>query len=87
MLFSNFDYKSMSMKKSINLFFLYCINIQCDVSIYHRNKEVRIPLNTENLLAKHICTCCNKPLTSAIDLEPKQVVTYLAAKNNTDPAI
>ena len=79
-LFNNFDYKSMDMKKSFNLYFMYCINIQCDVSIYHKNIEVKIPLTSENLLAKHSCTCCNKPLSSAIDLEPKQLAAYLVAK-------
>jgi len=74
------------MKKSFTLYYLYCMNIQCQVSIYHRNEEVKIPLNIENLLASHTCACCNQPLTSAIDLEMKRVVAEVNTRKVLRPS-
>lgn len=57
------------MDKSTKLYYLYCLNLQCQTSIYHNMMALQIPLSEGNLLSEHSCTCCNRPLISAIDLE------------------
>jgi hypothetical protein len=65
------------MKQSPKLYNLYCMNMQCKVSIYHRMTEQCTPLTAENLTGKHFCTCCNQSLASAIDLEIKQTMAVV----------
>jgi len=62
------------MKSSFSLYYLYCRNIRCKVSLYHLNLEVSMPLNADNLVATHLCACCNTPLVSALDIEIKHMV-------------
>jgi hypothetical protein len=57
------------MKKLFPLYYLYCINKQCSVSIYYGITELEILFTAENLKATYICTCCNKPLVSAMDFK------------------
>jgi hypothetical protein len=52
---------------------LYCINLQCKISIYKNIKEIERPFNEENLLATHICPCCLHPLVSSMDIEIEQM--------------
>jgi hypothetical protein len=57
------------MKQAFNLYFLYCKNLQCKNSIFHQMVEVQIPFTIENLMATHTCTCCGKPLVSAVNID------------------
>jgi hypothetical protein len=57
------------MKQAFNLYFLYCKNLQCKNSIFHQMVEVQIPFTIENLMATHMCTCCGKPLVSAVNID------------------
>jgi hypothetical protein len=58
---------------------LYCIDRQCQVSIYKNMLPVRIPLTAKNLVASHSCTCCHQTLVSAVDLE---ISDMLASANS-----
>jgi hypothetical protein len=63
------------MNQSLSLYYLYCINRHCQVSIYHRPEELQIPFTVENITKDHICTRCNHLLSSAIDLNIKKMMT------------
>jgi hypothetical protein len=58
-------------------YYLYCMNIQCKVSIYHHTSELQLPFTAENLGATHICKCCDQPLVSAMDIEIKKVMSEI----------
>lgn len=70
------------MKKTISLYYLYCMNAKCQVSIYHRMLEVRLPFTAENLVSTHLCAFCNKPLVSSIDMEIKYIVAEATTRAN-----
>ncbi|HEY4197774.1 MAG TPA: hypothetical protein VGM63_19675 [Mucilaginibacter sp.] len=53
---------------------LYCINIQCGISIYNHINENEILFTESNLVAAHRCPCCKQQLVSAMDMEIEQVV-------------
>jgi hypothetical protein len=72
------------MDKTVERYFLYCMNMQCQNSIYHDMTAIQIPLSEENLLSKHCCAHCDQPLVSAIDLEINQVLAHL---NVTKPEL
>jgi len=76
------------MNKLTTLYFLYCLNKECQFSIYQLMVELRVPLTPKNLGSVHTCTCCQQPLVSSIDMEIKQMVTQTKAKmlnmNNLD---
>jgi len=57
------------MKKLFPLYYLYCINKQCSVSIYRGITELEIPFTAENVHATYICTCCNEPLVSSMNFK------------------
>ena len=65
------------MSQQIKLFYLYCTNTKCKVSIYHRMMELRIPLTAKNILGKHTCPHCDQPLVSSIDDALKNVLDYI----------
>jgi len=74
-LFNNFVLlNNLNMKKSFPLYYLYCRNTQCEVSLYHFNLALRMPLNAHNLVATHLCECCTMPLVSALDVEIEHLV-------------
>lgn len=55
------------MKYSVKFYFLYCMNIQCEASIYEDMAELQIPYTNKKWVG--ICTCgyCKEPLISTID--------------------
>src|ERR1700754_554793 len=57
------------MKKLFPLYYLYCINKECPVSIYRGITELEIPFSAENINRTYICTCCNQILVSSMDLK------------------
>jgi hypothetical protein len=69
------------MNQTTQLYYLYCVNAQCKVSIYRRMVEVQLPLTAENLIGTHSCQCCNMPLISSVDLE----IQHTMAKVNSQP--
>ena len=78
-MFNNFDQLNIKlMDKSANLLYVYCMNMQCQRSIYHNLMALQIPLSEGNLLSNHSCACCSQPLVSAIDLE----INYMLANLN-----
>jgi hypothetical protein len=54
------------MEKTAKLYFLYCLNRQCHLSIYHFMLERAVPLTARNLAATYLCTCCGQPLVSSM---------------------
>jgi tartrate dehydratase alpha subunit/fumarate hydratase class I-like protein len=70
------------MKNPVELYYLYCLNMQCQVSIYHRMVELRVPFTSENLTATHICPCCNQPLVSLMDIEIRCVMAGSGAERS-----
>ena len=65
------------MYHDISFYYLYCMNIQCQASIYN-TMAIRIPNNTGHR-AIHRCNFCNHPLASESDVE----VTYMITKVNS----
>ena len=70
------------MNQTTQLYYLYCVNAQCNVSIYRRLVEVQLPLTAENLVGTHSCKHCNTPLISSVDLE----IQHTMAKVNSETA-
>jgi hypothetical protein len=56
-----------------NYYNLYCLNMNCERSIYWSSVETRAEFNEVNLGSIHRCTCCDQPLSSSMDIEIKQV--------------
>ncbi len=71
--------------KQVPDFYLYCMNFDCQISIYNDNVEIRIPLTAENISAKHICKCCKLPMISAIDVEIKNVCIGGISRQSDQP--
>jgi hypothetical protein len=70
------------MNKSLSLYYLYCINRSCDISIYHRMVELQVPFTVENLGAAHNCAYCGQALVSAMDIEitpARETINYRKA--------
>jgi len=62
------------MEHSINLNYLYCMNMNCMASIYHR-MLTNIACDTKSQYAVHRCGFCNKVMTSGSDLVLTLMVT------------
>lgn len=65
------------MDKYVECYSLYCMNLQCQNSIYHNIMDVQMPLSEDSLLSTHNCAHCKRPLVSAIDLEINYTLTNL----------
>jgi hypothetical protein len=52
---------------------LYCINKDCEISIYRNSAQTRVIFNEENLVTTHFCECCGHLLSSAMDVEIEQM--------------
>lgn len=63
------------MQQPIKLYYLYCTNAQCDISIYRRMVEIRIPFTAANLAGTHNCSLCDQQLHSAIYVEIKHLLS------------
>jgi len=59
--------------KKTSLYYLYCLNKQCQFSIYQLMVEHKLPLNEKNKSTIHVCSCCGQPLSSYIKPEEKQL--------------
>ncbi len=56
------------------VFYLYCLNTNCRISIYHHPIEIERALNVENLVSAHSCPCCSQALVSSMDIEIKGMI-------------
>jgi len=65
------DFKNQSQEPS---FYLYCLNTNCPISLYHRPMEIEVPFDEENLLLEHSCKCCSQTLVSSMDIQIKGLV-------------
>jgi hypothetical protein len=74
------------MKKPANLYFLYCLNMQCQFSVYRLMVELRIPMTAENMEKTHICHCCHKSLVSALNMNARCIVTETKSQMMYTPA-
>jgi len=61
------------MSASPYFFNLYCLNMNCQQSIYWNSVETRAIFDAETLTATHLCACCSQSLSSAMDIEIKQM--------------
>jgi hypothetical protein len=73
------------MKDLFETYYLYCTNFSCNVSIYKNIREVSLPLTGANLSTTHFCSCCHKPLVSAIDMEIEQIISSVGVKPAARP--
>ena len=58
----------------LTFFNVYCLNMQCKLSIYHNGLVINLPFTAGNLVSDHVCSCCNESLVSAMDMEIKHVL-------------
>ena len=70
------------MERPNRLNYLYCVNINCHASIYHR-MMIRIPSNEENHCANNRCSFCNRMLISDDEI---LVIYMIATVNNQKTA-
>jgi hypothetical protein len=68
------------MEHSINLNYLYCVNMNCRASLYHRMIS-NIACDTKSH-AVHRCGLCNQLMTSGSDL----VLTFMITAINNQRA-
>ena len=71
---------SKSVKPTAPRYYLYCMNFDCNASIYNGNVEVEKPLTVKNLAATHACKCCRMPMVSAIDIEIKNAFIDMVSR-------
>jgi hypothetical protein len=74
------------MEQTDNHYFLYCLNMQCQYSVYQLMVEVRLPITTENLLSTHSCYHCHHPLVTSLDRNAWCLVAELRSKPLCAPA-
>jgi len=74
------------MKKTTEVYHLYCINMQCPYSVFQLMVETRLPETTENLLTRHTCNCCGRPLVSTLDMKSRSLVTETKSRMLYYPA-
>jgi hypothetical protein len=70
------------MEHSINLNYMYCMNSNCQASIYHR-MIIGIGCNTKSQDAMHRCIFCDQQLTSGRDLVITLMVTAVNNQRTT----
>jgi hypothetical protein len=63
------------MNDTYTFYNLYCVNMHCNQSIYHRTDPTQILFSEDNLLSVHYCERCNQPMTSAMEME----IEYITA--------
>ena len=69
------------MSQSPYFYNLYCLDMNCKQSIYLNSVETSAVFNAENLVATHFCACCGQPLSSAMDIEIKQMTAEAGIKS------
>lgn len=57
------------MNATIASYNLYCINVRCKNSVFNEIEETRIGFTEKNILEKHTCKACRRPLVSMMDIE------------------
>lgn len=57
------------MNATIASYKLYCINVRCKRSVFNELEETRIGFTEANILGRHACKACRKPLVSMMDIE------------------
>jgi hypothetical protein len=67
------------------LFSLYCINMDCDRSIYNNINRVEVPFNEINLSQTHVCIVCNSPIISTMDMEIENLVAGVGVRLYGNP--
>jgi len=55
-------------------FYLYCLNTNCPISLYHHPMEIEVPFDAENLLFEHACKCCAQTLVSSMDIQIRGLI-------------
>ena len=70
------------MERLIKLNYLYCMNINCQVSIYHQ-MMVRIPCTMNETAEVHKCSFCDQSLISDKDILINHMVTAIGAQKTT----
>lgn len=70
------------MNQQIKLYYLYCINMHCKVSIFHNMVELQIPLTAKNMVGTYTCPHCNQPLVSAVDVALKNIMSSVNSQNS-----
>jgi len=70
------------MEHSINLNYLYCTNINCKASIYHR-MITNIACDAKSQYAIHRCSFCDQLMTSGSDLVLTLMVTAVNSQRTT----
>jgi hypothetical protein len=74
------------MDNPFSFYSMYCINIQCNKSVYWNIIETSVPFNEVNLLATHICEACNRELASALDIELEQITAEMGIRLPNRPS-
>ncbi len=64
-----------------DLHYLCCMNMNCQVSIYHR-MVLRIPFDAENPVKIHRCSFCNYQLVSENEIGLAYMVTKVNSQKN-----
>jgi len=70
------------MEHSVNLHYLYCMNMNCRASIYHR-MITNVACDAKNLFDKHRCVFCDQLMTSGSDLVLSLMVAAVSNQRNT----
>ena len=63
-------------------FYLYCLNTNCRISIYHHPIEIGRALNVENLVSTHGCPCCSQALVSSMDIEIRGLIAETSCSSS-----
>jgi len=69
-------------------FTLYCINAQCQNSIFKSTRKYFIPFNTDSLLSYYRCPTCDEALLSVMDIELEEIAAESKVKlTDKEPAL
>ena len=72
------------MNQQIKLYYLYCINTHCKVSIYHNMVELQVPFSAKNMVGTYTCPYCNQPLVSAMDVALKNIMAAVDSQKTNE---
>jgi hypothetical protein len=74
------------MEKTVNHYFLYCLNMQCEYSVYQMMVETRLRITPENVEKTQKCPCCQKPLVSTLNMNELCIITVTKSQLLFTPA-
>ncbi len=68
------------MSDPLSFYDLYCINANCNSSVFNGQGNIAGHLHVGSLLSVRLCPCCYSLLVSAMDIELEQITAAIQVR-------